>query len=166
MPLVTLSVYGSCVYLLFHFCFAFHNTKKRKFKRVVINRFPFFILSKTFIIARYEIWNTVDNIFYRIEFIKQTKTRKNNNTNYETKFSLLKPLPSQRQQRRKRLIKYRSLNGPTLPNEVPQLAISTGYNQSVTGCGSQRKLMLTAWFPSSLRNIYIKSGLRWAPHTF
>ena len=57
---------------------------------------------------------------------------------------------------------------------------STGYNQSVTSCGSQRRqcscystkthvnsmILILKLNLTSLRNIYIKSGLRWAPHTF
>jgi len=57
---------------------------------------------------------------------------------------------------------------------------ATGYNQSVTGCGSQRRqcscystkthvnsmIVIFKLNLISLRNIYIKSGLRWAPHTF
>ena len=59
-------------------------------------------------------------------------------------------------------------------------AILTGYNQSVTGCGSQRRqcscystkthvnsmILILKLNLTSLRNIYMKSGLRWAAHTF
>jgi len=58
--------------------------------------------------------------------------------------------------------------------------VITGYNQSVTGCGSQRRqgscnstkthvnsmILILRLNLTSLRNIYIKSGLRWAPHSF
>jgi len=61
--------------------------------------------------------------------------------------------------------------------------MSTGYNQSVTGCRSQRRqcscysmksrvnsmILILKLNLTSLRNIniiLIKSGLRWAPHTF
>ena len=61
-----------------------------------------------------------------------------------------------------------------------RLANHTGYNQSVTGCGSQRRqcsyystktpvnsmILILKLNLTSLGNIYIKSGLRWAPHTF
>jgi len=59
---------------------------------------------------------------------------------------------------------------PALHSEQEQTRPrQAGYNQSVTGCGSQRrhvvvtqrKLMLTAWSSSS-NWIW----LRWAPHTF
>jgi len=56
----------------------------------------------------------------------------------------------------------------------------SGYKQSVTGCGSQRRqcscysmkthvnsmILIVIFNLTLLRNIYIKSGLRWAPHTF
>ena len=55
-----------------------------------------------------------------------------------------------------------------------------GYNQGVTGCGSQRRqcscystktnvnsmILILKLHLTSLRNICIKSGLRWTPHTF
>ena len=58
--------------------------------------------------------------------------------------------------------------------------ILTGYKQSVTGCGSQRRqcscystkthvnsmILILKLNLTSLKNIYIKSGLRWAPYTF
>jgi len=62
------------------------------------------------------------------------------------------------------------------------VAISTGYKQIVTGCASQWKqsscnstktnvnsmILILKFNLTSLRKIYcnIKSGLRWAPHTF
>jgi len=56
----------------------------------------------------------------------------------------------------------------------------TGYNQSITGCGSQRRqcscystkthvnsmILIHKLNLTSLRNMYTKSGLRWAPCTF
>jgi len=56
---------------------------------------------------------------------------------------------------------------------------NTGYNQSVRGCGSQRRqcscystkthvnsmILILKLNMTSIRNIYIKSGLRWALHT-
>jgi len=58
-------------------------------------------------------------------------------------------------------------------------AINTGYNQSIRGCGFQRRqcscystkthvnsmILILKLNSTSLRNIYIKSGLRWATHT-
>jgi len=64
----------------------------------------------------------------------------------------------------------------------PFFPIITGYNQSVTGCGSQRRqcicystksqttvnsmILILKLNLTSLRNIYIEIGLCWAPHTF
>jgi len=67
----------------------------------------------------------------------------------------------------------------TLQTEI-RSTIYTGYNQSVTGRGSQRRqgscystkthvnsmILILRLNLTSLRNIYIESGLRWAPHTF
>ena len=71
-------------------------------------------------------------------------------------------------------------NHPVTQNSIFTLVVSTGYNQSVTDCGSQRRqcscystkthvnsmILIFKLNLTSLRNIYIKSGLCWAPHTF
>jgi len=92
------------------------------------------------------------------------------------------------------LISHRSLNNAyfikyqhvfpralhLFPDDKKCIRIITGYNQSVTGCGSQRRecscyttktyvnsmLFVLKLNLTSLRNIYIKSGLRLALHTF
>ena len=93
-----LELLGPCIYRLFLFRFAFDNTQPTD---IEINHFPFSILSKqtqnrnisfsvvhialkhemrktilffvSFIIARYENWNTVDDTVYRIPFHRTKK---------------------------------------------------------------------------------------------
>jgi len=68
---------------------------------------------------------------------------------------------------------------PRIPEAIRDTHL-TGYKQNVTGCGSQRKqcsfystksnvnsmILILKYNLTSLWNIHIKSGHRWAPHTF